>query len=295
MLHDQTECLRVQQAAGRSSWKVEIIFVGGYFIKKGLCVIVDKSLVQKVSEIAMRAGALVLEYWSKPLEYHYKKDAGFATQVDVAVENFIMQELRKIDSTVPFWAEENGKTAEESDWYWVIDPIDGTTNYACHVPYFCISIALTYKDIPQLGVIYSPVTKETFSAYKNNGAFCNGKKIAVSDRALDKSLIAVSFPYTCSHNFDDCVGYIHKIITYVADVRVMGAVALDLAYVAAGRFDGTIFHNLSWWDIAAGMIILQEAGAIVSSFDGTNIGPQFDTFIAIGEKNYKQLRELLAS
>ena len=102
--------------------------------------IVDESLVQTVSEIAMRASDLVLEYWDKPLEHHYKKDAGFATQADVAVEDLIMQELQKIDATISFWAEENGKSAESSDWCWVIDPIDGTTNYACHVPYFVFQL-----------------------------------------------------------------------------------------------------------------------------------------------------------
>ncbi len=253
----------------------------------------DQSLIKEVNIIVQKAGKIIMSHWGKPLNFHYKPNAGFSTPADIESENFIIEELKKIDSTIPFWAEEAGKSQDNSDWYWVIDPLDGTTNFAHNIAYFCISIALTYKSVPQLGVIYDPLHDELFIAYKDCGATMNGKSIKVNSLSLEHAIVAISLPYVCSTNFNDCFKHIIKVTNSVADVRFMGSTALDLAYVAAGRFDGTFFQELKWWDVAAGVIILQEAGALVSDFEKKPINDQFQTFLAASPKVYDKIMNLL--
>ncbi|HBR71065.1 TPA: inositol monophosphatase [Candidatus Dependentiae bacterium] len=254
---------------------------------------IEQSLAVHVGDISKRAGAVLMDYWGKPLTVNYKKDAGFVTVADLESEAFIIEELRKVDSTIPFWAEERGISRNNSDWYWVIDPLDGTTNFAHHIPYFGVSIALTYKNEPQLGAIYDPLLEELFLAYKGGGAALNGKQLGVSSRPLKKCSLAVSLPYTSSDDFAADFKSFQLVLSNVDDLRIMGATALDLAYVAAGRFDGTFFRGLQWWDVAAGIIILQEAGAIVSDFEGKTILPSYQSFLAAEPSLYDTLLKLL--
>lgn len=254
---------------------------------------IEQSLTVHIGDIAKRAGAVLMDYWGKPLTVKYKKDAGFVTAADLDSEAFIIEELRKVDSMVSFWAEESGISSNNNDWYWVIDPLDGTANFAHHIPYFCVSIALTYKNEPQLGIIYNPLLDELFLACKGGGAALNGKKLEVSSRPLKKCALAVSLPYTSSDDFVADFKKFQLILNNVDDLRIMGAAALDLAYVAAGHFDGTFFRGLQWWDVAAGIIILQESGAIVSDFQGKTLNPSYQSFLAAGPILHDKLLKML--
>lgn len=239
-----------------------------------------QKLAPQVEKIARAAGDLLLEYWHKPLEIEQKPQAGIVTNADKASEEFIVTELQKLDSTIGFWAEERGNLSNNSQWCWVIDPLDGTTNFAYKIPYFCISIALTCDGVPQLGVIYNPLTKDLFMAQKGAGAFCNGKKITVAQRALADSVVAASFPYIDEHNYGWCDPVIVHIWPHVTEVRYMGSAALDLAHAACGVFDAAFFRRVGWWDIAAGMLLVQEAGGIATDYAGVTLAPDYRSIVA---------------
>ena len=254
---------------------------------------VDRLLAEKVGEITRQGGAIVMDYWGKSLILNQKKDAGFATQADIKSEAFIIEQLKQLNAGIPFWAEESGKSSDNSDWYWVIDPLDGTTNFAHHIPYFCVSVALAYKDEPQIGAIYNPLMDELFVAYKGGGAHLNGKKIQVSSCALQESIIATSLPYVSSDHFVNIFKGIQQVRSHVSALRMMGAVAMDLAYSANGHFNGVFFSNLKWWDIAAGILILQEAGALVTDFKGQPLNNKFINFVAASPTLHHDLMSLL--
>jgi len=254
---------------------------------------IDQALVDKVGAVAREAGTFLMQYWGKKLHNNDKPGAGFATEADRDTEQFIIKKLKEIDPSIPFWAEESGISQDGSDWYWVIDPLDGTTNFAHHIPYFCVSIALTYKNEPQVGAIYDPILDELFVAYKGGGAMLNGARMAVSEVSLEKCVIAVNLPYVSKDNFEDNFNQFQVIRSHAGAIRIMGSAALGLAHVAAGRFDGTFFPGLCWWDVAAGIIILKESGAIVSELDGTVVGPGYQTFLASGKPIYDKLCGLL--
>lgn len=254
---------------------------------------VGQALQDRVGHIAQEAGELLLSFFNKQLHVTHKPHAGLVTEADVASENYIVERLRLIDPSIGVWAEERGKSGTINEWCWVIDPLDGTTNFVNHIPYFCISIALTRHNVTQLGVIYNPLTKELFTVRMGAGAQRNGMLITVNHAALEQGVIAISFPYT-----DDQIQTInHNIETVLPlafDMRRMGAAALDLALVASGSFAATFFHQLSWWDIAAGMLLITEAGGTVMEFDGTPVGPNYQTFLAGNTDAVKQLRTLLS-
>jgi len=254
---------------------------------------INQLLANQVGEIAKQAGQIVMGYWGKPLILNDKPGAGFATQADTEAESFIIEQLKKIDPTIPFWAEESGKSSDNSDWYWVIDPLDGTTNFAHTIPYFSISIALTHKNEPQVGAIYAPILDELFIAYKGGGATMNGQAIQVSKSSFERCIIVGNLSYTNVNDYVDCFHNMQIVRSKIDAIRIMGSAALGLAYVAAGRFDGSFFHRLSWWDIAAGVIILQEAGAQVSDFNGNKIDPNYQSFLSAGPEVYDRLIALL--
>ena len=240
-----------------------------------------KKLAQQVGTIAQAAGDQLLTFWRKPIEIEQKPQAGIVTQADIASENFIIQELQKVEPGIAFWAEERGNLSQGASWCWVIDPLDGTTNFSRHIPYFCISIALIHNGEPQLGVIYQPVTRELFVAYKNGGALYNGTRMIVSCRARQDYTIAVSFPYI-ETPYGWCDPNIATIWPDVFEVRYIGAAALDLAYTAAGRFDAAFFRRIAWWDIAAGVILIQEAGGVATEFDGSPLTSDYQSLVAGG-------------
>ncbi len=255
--------------------------------------IITKRLVQRVGACARCAGkALVQHFNAHSFTTKEKPHAGLVTSADTITEASIIRQLRALDPDVAFLAEEGGKTGK-NDWEWVIDPIDGTNNFAYGIPYFCISIALTYQGHPQLGVIHNPLRHELFWAIKNGGAWCGNIRIHTAKRPLKQSFIALSVPYD-DHNVPWEI-QARQISDHVRDLRRMGAAALDLAYVAAGRFDGAFFQNLSWWDIAAGILLIQEAGGIVTDFNLKPINQKFQSLIAATPIIHTQLTKIIRS
>jgi myo-inositol-1(or 4)-monophosphatase len=239
-----------------------------------------EGLLESVEAIIRQAGEILLSYYHKKLEWYEKKEHGFATQADLAVEKFLIQELSKILPQASFFAEESGISGS-GKYCWVIDPLDGTTNFAFGIPYFCISIALTQDNEPILALIFDPLSDDLFCAQKGNGATLNGQKIAVAtQRPLEKSLILVGFPYSKGNSFLHVLHNLEQISPRSYAFRHLGAIALDQAYIACARADGLFFENLSWWDVAAGILLIKEAGGKVTTYNNQEIKPGYRSYVA---------------
>ncbi len=253
------------------------------------------NLQKQVEPLIRKAGEILLSFYGKQLTKKYKPHHGFATEADLASEKFLIEELGKVLPEASFFAEESGKSGNhESDYCWVIDPLDGTTNFAHQLPYFCVSIALTHNDVPIFGMIYQPLEDELFWAQKGKGAYLNGKKISVSHPTqLEKTLFVVGFPYHRGARYDHLLERVKRVRKQTYTFRYFGAAALDQVYVAAGRLDASILENLAWWDIAAGMIIIQQAGGIVTTFENKQVTPDFGTYVSASPEMHKQMLELL--
>ena len=248
-----------------------------------------------VEPIMCKAGDILLSYQAKQLTRTQKEEHGFVTEADLASEQFLISELSKIMPEASFCAEESGISGSTtSDYSWVIDPLDGTTNFSYGLPYYCISVALTYRDEPQFGMIYQPLLGELFYAQKGMGAFLNGQPITVSaPEDFNKSLIAVGLPYPAQERVN-MVGMAQQVAGKAHGIRHFGAIALDLAYVAAGRLDGVMFGGLAWWDVAAGMLLIQEAGGLVSDFQGNQLNPAYRTCIGGGPMVHATVKDIVA-
>jgi len=191
----------------------------------------------------------------------------FVTYVDKTSEERIIKELRKLLPEAGFIAEENSKLEQKDTYNWIIDPLDGTTNFIHKVPLFAISIALAKKNEIILGVIYEINLHECFYAWKDGGAYLNGHQISVSDCAkLKDSLLATGFPYHDYDRLDAYLALFKDLMKSTHGLRRLGSAAVDLAYTACGRFDGFYEYGLNSWDVAAGAIIVKEAGGIVNDF-----------------------------
>jgi len=249
------------------------------------------SLSSRIEPIIKKSGDIVLSYFQRITECREKETGGLVTKADLESERYLTEELGKILPGASFIGEETGNRQGCLDYCWVIDPLDGTTNFVRGIPYFCISIALTWKDEPLFGAIFNPLTGEYFYAQKGDGAFLNGKKISVSKiEKLEQAVPVIAFPYKRDKQFKRLLDLTEKIVPQTYAFRHLGAAALDQAYVASGRLDAVLFENLGWWDVAAGMIIISEAGGIVSDYEGNQVDSHYKTFIAAGPNIYKKLR-----
>lgn len=216
------------------------------------------------------------------------------TYVDKTAEEFLVAQLKKILPEATFLTEENTIPTAKGEWQWIIDPLDGTTNFIHQVPVFGISVALLHNNEIVLGVVKEVNRNELFYASKGNGAYLNGNKISVSSaHKLSESLIATGFPY---YDFDYLQAYLQTLsflMTNTRGIRRLGSAAIDLCYTACGRFDAFFEYALSPWDVAGGAIILQEAGGIVSDFNGGNNWLHGKQIIAANPRVYKDLLPLL--
>jgi myo-inositol-1(or 4)-monophosphatase len=195
----------------------------------------------------------------------------FVTRVDKNSEKILIDGLEKLVPDAGFIAEENTKSNKGNVHNWIIDPLDGTTNFIHGLPCFCISIALMENDEVVIGVIYELNQKECFCAWKNGGAFLNDKPIQVSTATrLKDSLLATGFPYYDYKWLDEYMNLFKYFMKNTHGVRRLGSAAADLAYVAAGRLEGFYEYSLKAWDVAAGVLIVTEAGGKVSDFEGGN-------------------------
>ncbi|QKE64353.1 inositol monophosphatase [Aquipseudomonas campi] len=204
-----------------------------------------------------------------------EKDAhDYVSEVDRAAEQTIIQTLQKAYPTHGFMGEESGiiqGTGDGADYQWIIDPLDGTTNFLRGVPHFAVSIACKYRGRLEHAVVLDPVRQEEFTASRGRGAAINGRRLRVSTRkSLDGALLGTGFPFRDSQleNLDNYFGMFRSLVGQTAGIRRAGAASLDLAYVAAGRYDAFWEFGLSEWDMAAGALLIQEAGGLISDFSG---------------------------
>lgn len=219
----------------------------------------------------------------------------FVSEVDRAAEQAIIDVLKEAYPTHGFFGEESGKTNTEADSIWIIDPLDGTTNFLHNFPCYCVSIALQEKGVLTQAVIYDPVHNDLFTATKGRGAFLNDKRIRVTNRSkLQEGLISTGFPFKDFSYMDVYVDIFKDMAKKTSGLRRPGSAALDLAYVAAGYTDGFFEINLSPWDIAAGALLVQEAGGIVGDFEGNESWLQTGNIVAANPKVFGQMLQVIA-
>ena len=223
---------------------------------------------------ARRAGAIINRAARDVdlLAVSRKRHNDFVTEVDRAAEQAVIEILHRAYPDHAILAEESGATpghAGDSEYTWIIDPLDGTTNFIHGFPQYAVSIGLRHKGVLVQGVVYDPVKNELFTATRGRGAYLNERRIRVSKRAqLDEALIGTGFPFRELERLDEYLGMFREITARTAGVRRAGAAALDIAYVAAGRLDGFWEMGLSPWDMAAAALMVQEAGGLVGDFQG---------------------------
>jgi myo-inositol-1(or 4)-monophosphatase len=219
--------------------------------------------------IAKGVGAFLKERLYARHAIEYKGEINIVTEEDRLSEGMIVSRIRERYPDCDILAEESTHVMSGSDCRWIIDPLDGTTNYAHGYPVFCVSIALEERGEIRLGAVYNPMLDEMFVAERGGGAFLNGRKIAVSDTDnLSRSLLATGFPYDIRSDRNNNINYFNGMAKRAQAIRRAGSAALDMAYVAAGRFDGFWELKLMPWDTAAGWLLIREAGGVVTDLGG---------------------------
>ena len=251
--------------------------------------------MEKIIEIAKRAGAIITSAHCNADDVDEKTGvANFVTKYDVEVQHFLKKELSQIYPDANFVGEEKGEDQfKGADTVIVVDPIDGTTNFIRGTHHSCVSIGIMKESAPYIAVIYDPYSDELFYAKKGEGAYLNGKRIHVSKQGLENSLVGFG---TCPYYEElrvKTIELINDLLTVCGDVRRQGSAALDLCYVACGRFDLFFEYKLSLWDFCAGALIVTEAGGIIKSNDDKDLtfnGPS--AIIAANPKAYSDFTRL---
>jgi myo-inositol-1(or 4)-monophosphatase len=221
----------------------------------------------------------------------------YVSEVDRAAEDIIIQTLLEAYPGHGILAEESGRAhgARNSEYVWIIDPLDGTTNFLHGFPVYAVSIALAHRGQVQQAVVYDPTRNDLYFASKGRGAFCNDRRLRVSKRTrLADSLIGTGFPFRKGDNFKRYVKMFEEVMQSCAGLRRPGAAALDLCYVAAGYYDGFFETGLSPWDVAAGSLIITEAGGLIGNFTGDSDFLHQREVVAGSPKIYGQLVQMLS-
>ena len=217
------------------------------------------------------------------------------TEADHASDKAIREVIKKAFPEHGIVSEESDAKISESDYRWIIDPIDGTVNFANNIPICCVSIGLEYKGSMYMGAVYNPIMNEFYLAEKDKGATLNGEKISVSNKTqVAKSCLVTGFPYTYLDNPNGPLQVFSKLIKKGVPVRRLGSAAIDLCWVAAGRFDGFYEHELHAWDSAAGFLIVEEAGGKVTDLNGNRYSPFQPGIIATNGKIHDELQKIVA-
>ncbi|MGY0398435.1 MAG: inositol monophosphatase family protein [Ostreibacterium sp.] len=224
------------------------------------------------------------------IDIREKAPNDYVSEIDIAVEASLIKTIHEAYPHHQIIAEESGKTGpDNSEYRWVIDPIDGTTNFIKGLPHFAISIALYKQKKLEAGLVYQPITNEMFSASRGAGATLNDHKIRVAKTLPENAVIITGIPYRHPHLMPMQINQIKKVLSTFPDIRRLGSAALDLCYVACGRVDGYFELGLAEWDIAAGALIAQESGAIVSDTNGEFNHLKTGNIVAAPPKVYKKL------
>lgn len=228
-----------------------------------------------------------------PVERKARHD--YVTEVDRACEAEIVREIQRYYPDHSFFCEEGGRTGD-SEHVWVVDPLDGTSNYLHGLPHFAVSIAQQVKGRTEHAVVYDPIREELFTASRGSGAYLNNKRIRVASRSgLDGAILATAFPFRRRQDLQVYARIFQAVFSKVEDFRRAGTASLDLAWVAAGRLDGFFEIGLKPWDVAAGALLVREAGGVVLDFEGGDAVEEAGTVIAAPFKVMTPLRQLIES
>jgi myo-inositol-1(or 4)-monophosphatase len=252
--------------------------------------------------IAREAGALLMDGFGRKIAFETKSSAiDFVTEYDKSAEKLITEHLTTTFPSHGLIGEEGASKEGSSDYRWYIDPLDGTNNFAHGLPVFCVSLALYKNDVPIIAVIYQPVLDELFTAIIGQGAYLDfrGKHSRMSVSSTDiltHSMVATGFPYDHQWSEHNNVAQLGAMLRQVQGIRRAGSAALDMAYVAAGRLDGYWEFKLHSWDVAAGVLLVQEAGGLVTHVDGTpyQIAPRL-ALIASNNRIHDAIQSTLAT
>lgn len=228
-------------------------------------------LLQAAREMATEAGKLLRQYWARGVKVEYKGEINLVTEADRASEALILSEVRRRFPDHRVVAEESAPQGQGAgEFCWFVDPLDGTTNFAHRLPYFSVSIGVRRGEKMIVAVVYDPVLQELFCAERGRGATCNGKPIHVSSqKRIEESLLATGFNYTIRQNNGGVFEHFRDFTMVSQGIRRVGSAALDLCYVACGRYEGFWEQALSPWDMAAGALLVTEAGGILTRYDGS--------------------------
>ena len=229
------------------------------------------------------------------LQVSLKGPGDFVTASDTKVEKILIDELQKARPNYSILSEEIGQINKDESFKWIIDPIDGTANFLHGIPHFAISVGLEHNKEIICGIIYDPIKDEMFTAEKGNGSYLNNQRMRVSSRSkLEDCMIFTGGPKRDAKNRELALKEYYKFsIKVLTPIRKLGSASLDMAYVAAGRCDGFWQRNLNYWDIAAGIILVKEAGGFVTDFNGENEYIQNKTILATNAKINKEMIEIL--
>ena len=220
-------------------------------------------------ESARKAGGILKENLGRRKSVEFKGAIDLVTEVDRLSEDFIVGEIERAFPGHGILAEESAEKVKASPYKWIIDPLDGTTNFSHGFPFFCVSIAFEEHGKVVLGAVYDPMMDELFTAEEGHGAFLNGERIRVSGTdSLDTSLLATGFPYDLRSSKENNIDHFARFSIKAQAIRRAGSAALDLCYTASGRFDGYWEMKLRPWDVAAGALIAAEAGGKLTDFKG---------------------------
>ncbi len=247
-------------------------------------------------DAAEAAGEIAMDFFNKKFKVEYKDDMNnnLVTEVDKKAENKIIDMVRSQYPDHIFLAEESGETGKTSNVKWIIDPLDGTVNYAHGVPVFCVSIGVEQDGEIVAGAVYDPSRDEMFTAIKGGGASLNGNPIRVSQSSiLEKSMLATGFPYNVRENPGNCVEHFHNFLFASRALRRLGSAAIDACWVASGRFDGFYEVSLSPWDMAAASLIISEAGGKVTNFYSNTFDLYQKSFMVSNGLIHEQMMEVL--
>jgi myo-inositol-1(or 4)-monophosphatase len=255
-----------------------------------------KEVLATAARAALAAGAIIRDRYGRAHQISYKGDVDLVTEVDLAAEQEIIRHLQTEQPGVAILAEESSSFYRQAPVAptWVIDPLDGTTNFAHGFPWFGTSIAFMTESRSQVGVIYCPMLDELFCACRGAGAWLNGERLQVSAAAaLGHSLLATGFPYDIRQHPEMVLPALQAVLVRAQGVRRAGAAALDLAYVACGRLDGFWEIKLKPWDSAAGLLLVEEAGGRVTDFRNSPYSPFVPEILATNGLIHAELAALL--
>ncbi len=252
-------------------------------------------LKQTLLEAATEAGKTIQYFFDKPFEITNKEGVNnLVTEVDKRSEQIIIDIIKKNFPDHFILSEEVGALTQDSAYKWIIDPIDGTVNYANGIPICCVSIGLEHEGKMILGAVFNPFMNEMFFAEKGKGSFLNDKPLRVSEkREVMKSCLVTGFPYTYVNTANGPLEVFDRLVRNGVPVRRLGSAAIDLCWVAAGRFDGFYEHHLQTWDSAAGFLMVEEAGGKVTDFAGKDYSPYQPQLLATNGKIHDELLQII--